>query len=395
MRLAEAKQIIQQQKEELGELHAEVARLQGQLADATKRIEELERAAARQAGPFRRREKKKVPEEEKKRPGRDPGHRGACRSVPNEIDETVEVPLDACPKCGGPLMNCLPLEQYIEEIPPMRPRVTRLTTWEAECPSCGPVRSTHPLQTSTAQGAAGVHLGPRALSIAAMLNKHFGLTMRKTCRVLGKLFGLSITPGGLSQAICRVANKTEACYESLIDQIRHDAAVFADETSWWVGGPRWWLWTFTTPQTTVYRVDKSRGSQVVHEMLGEKFEGMLVSDCLSSYDPPQYRKHKCIAHHLRAISQARDRPDTKSMRYLDQWKLFFTAVQVLARCRDDFSAAEFAERREHLEGWCDRLLAEPMDQSGDAAVRNRLAKQRAHLVGCLYEPAAEPTNNRA
>jgi len=192
-----------------------------------------------------------------------------------------------------------------------------------------------------------------------------------------------------------VADKTEAHYESLIDQIRRDAAVFADETSWWVGGPGWWLWTFTTPQTTVYRVDKSRGSQVVHEMLGEQFEGMLVSDCLSSYDPPQYRKHKCIAHHLRAIARARDRPDTKSTRYLNQWKLFFTAVQVLARCRNDIPAAEFAGRREHLEGWRDRLLAEPLNQSGDAAVRNRLAKQRDHLVGCLYEPAAEPTNNRA
>ena len=39
----------------------------------------------------------------------------------------------------------------------------------------------HPLQVSTAGGAAGTHLGPWALALAASLNKGFGLTMRKTC----------------------------------------------------------------------------------------------------------------------------------------------------------------------------------------------------------------------
>ncbi len=41
------------------------------------------------------------------------------------------------------------------------------------------------------------------------------------------------------------------------------------------------------------------------------------------------------------------------------------------------------------------MLAQPSQQPGDVAVRNRLRKQRPHLLGCLYEPAAEPTNNRA
>jgi len=32
--------------------------------------------------------------------------------------------------------------------------------------------------------------------------------------------------------------------------------------------------------------------------LGDDFSGMLVSDCLSSYDPGEYAKHKCVAHHV-------------------------------------------------------------------------------------------------
>ena len=45
---------------------------------------------------------------------------------------------------------------------------------------------------SLATGAAGVHLGPRALALAADLNKAKGLSMRKTCAVLRDCFGLQL-----------------------------------------------------------------------------------------------------------------------------------------------------------------------------------------------------------
>ena len=67
-------------------------------------------------------------------------------------------------------------------------------------------------------------------------------------------------------------------------------------------------------------MDQTRGSQVVQEILGEDYPGMLVSDCLSSYDPLAYRKHKCIAHHLRAIKRALDDPNTSDRGYLEDWK---------------------------------------------------------------------------
>ena len=286
--------------------------------------------------------------------------------------------------------------QYIEELPPVRPHVTRLVTWVAECPSCGTVRSTHPLQTSVGQGAAQVQLGPRALSLSVLLNKKLGLTMRKTCDVLNQLCGLSLTPGGLSQSLARVAGKVAADYGQLVQQIRASPAVFADETSWWVGGPGWWLWVFTTAQgRTVYRVDESRGSQVVRAVLGEDFEGILVSDCLSTYDPPGYRKHKCIAHHLQAIQKARQRPDTADPRYLEEWKTLFQTVLSVYRDREQYTAAQLAEERTRLTEWVDRLLQRPCVQTGDIAVQNRLLKQQAHLLGCLDDFAAEPTNNRA
>lgn len=392
--LAEAREQICRLQEQVRVLSVRVEQLERENRQLREQLGDAERAAARQAGPFRREPRRKVPESQKKRPGRGQGHAGANRAVPKQVDEQVDVPLSGCPKCGGPLTDVLALEQYIEEIPPVRPHVTRLVTYSGECACCGEVHSTHPLQTSRAGGAAKVQLGPRALAFGAFLNKRLGLSMRNTCRVLEQ-FGLRLTAGGLSQALVRMADRLGDWFEGLGEDLRRSHAVFADETSWWVGGPGWWLWTFTTPQTTVYQVAESRGSQVVREMLGDEFRGVLVSDCLASYDPIDCRKHKCIAHHLRAIAEALKRPDTPDATYLSGWKRLFAAVTALWRAQPEMPPAAFLAERARIESAVKRLLDQPLRQPGDVAIQNRLLKQQPHLLGCLYDPAVEPTNNRA
>ena len=219
--------------------------------------------------------------------------------------------------------------------------------------------------------------------------------MRTTCRVLDQVAGLRLSPGGLAQLVQRLGHTAEAPYEALVVDVRAAAAVFVDETSWYMGGPGPWLWVFTTDTETVYRVESSRGRDVVTDTLGPDFTGVLVSDCLASYENVPYRTPKGIAHHLKAIAEARQRPDTADPGYLDQWKLFFQTVLGIWRARPHLSVEEFAERRRHLEAWLDRLLAAERTQPGDVAIRNRIGKRRASILVCLYEPAAEPTNNRA
>ena len=41
------------------------------------------------------------------------------------------------------------------------------------------------------------------------------------------------------------------------------------------------------------------------------------------------------------------------------------------------------------------MLAEPRAQPGDVAIQQRIGKRRGAVLGCLEDPAAEPTNNRA
>src|SRR6516165_3114177 len=297
---------------ELERLGAQNAWLSQQLEAKTNRILELEealeaaqRAAHRQAAPFRIEEKKRVPAP--KRPGRKQGHPGAFRRQPDQVDEYIEVELCACPHCGArEFIDQSQIEQTIEDIPPVRPRVTRLTTYEATCVRCGQsVRSSHPLQMSLATGAAGVQLGPRALALAADLNKAKGLSMRKTCAILADCFSLQLSAGGLSQALDRVATKVQGHYQAIAKELRQAPVVHSDETSWWVAGPGWWLWVFTTQLLTFYVVAQSRGRELLSDILGKDFGGVLVSDCLAIYDGATALQQKCYAHHHKAIHQAK------------------------------------------------------------------------------------------
>lgn len=394
---------LRREKEELAEVNArlvaaksglecEIAKLKEELEKAQERIEELERTAARQAAPFRRREALKVAE--KKPPGRKPGHPGMRRPRPVHVDHEVEQALPACPHCGGAVHDRAPLTQYIEELPPVRPVVTRLTTWSGVCAQCGPVQSTHPLQVSRGQGAAGVQLGPRAVAWATLLNKQFGIPLRKTCSILRHGFGLKLSAGGLAQMLHRVAAKLRPQYEALRKQVRRSPANYMDETSWYVGDPHWVLWVCTAPEYTLYHVDPSHGGGVAEKLLGREYAGVLVTDCHGAYRRFTCPQHKCIAHHLRALHKSRGKNSRKTSRYLDAWEQLWLDVIELRRQRDALPAETFAERRAALEATWDQLLARPVTQAGDRYFWGRMRNVGGHHFGCLYFDV-EATNNRA
>ncbi len=231
---------------------------QAHLQQLEAQVQELQRQAHRQAAPFRRAEAQRNPHPA--RPGRKAGHPGHYRPRPDEIDEQIRVNLECCPHCQGPVGEKHSLTQYIEELPVVRPRVTELITEEGWCERCQcEVYSTHPLQVSRAGGAAGVQLGARALALACDLNKAKGLSMRKTVAVLGDHFGLKLTAGGLALLLQRVARKVQPEYDQMVVQLRQSTVVHADETSWWVGGPGWWLWVFTTQTMTGQCGDADHG----------------------------------------------------------------------------------------------------------------------------------------
>lgn len=377
--------------------HLEAQR--AQIAQLQARVAELEEQNRPPSAPFRRRDDQR--KAEPKRPGRAPGHPGSCRRVPEHIDEAIEVPLPCCPQCAGPLQMLTPVEQFLEELPPVRPHVTRLLTYEGHCPRCNQlVRSHHPRQMSTAGGCAGVQLGARAAALASELKHSLGLTLRKSCRVLALLGGLRVSPGGLAQLFQRGADKLAAEERALHRQILAAPVLHTDETSWWQGGPCS-LWVFSTPGAqgaSFYRVVAHRDRATFHQIVPPDWRGLLISDCLSVYDGATERQHKCYAHHLRALRVAR-RDQNPQAAATEDWlgraaAFFKDALELQAR-RHELGAAEVAAQRALLETRAHHLFAQPRGDPAQERFRARVAKQRDHLLSFLDFPGADATNNLA
>ena len=391
--LAEVRKTLRELLKHNQELTEELRKRNRRIQELEEEVEKWRRAAKRQAAPFRRQDAKKKPKSSHKRPGRKRGHRGTMRSPPadEDVNQAHEVTLDRCPCCGNDeLSDIRPILQFVEDVE-VRPVVHRIKTYSGTCASCGRVRSRHPLQVSPATGAAGVQLGPNVIALALDLNKRLGMSTRNTCEVLGTHLDVSLSPGGLVQLSHRMADKLKPDYDALIDELLDSAAVYADETSWWVGGPGWWLWTFTNDEdTTVYRVEPRRSREVVEETLGEDFAGVLSSDCLNIYDGHSYTQNKCYAHHLRAVSDALEHyPESE---YLREIQLLLRTAMAAKPRTPDAAAPELIER---FEAWARRLLAGRRSHAVEEKVRHRLAKQRDHLFTFLAHPEVAPTNNAA
>lgn len=379
---------------EIVHLKGQLEQAQAQIRKQDEQIEQLQRQAHRQAAPFRR------PEAERNshpgRPGRKPGHAGFYRPKPDHIDERIHVKLEACPHCQGPVSDQQILTQYIEEIPVVRPHVTELITEEGWCEHCQrSVCSSHPLQTSRAGGAAAVQLGPRALALACDLNKAKGLSLRTTLAVLRDHFGLKLSAGGLALLLQRAARKLQPDYQQMAVGLRQSAVVHADETSWWVGGPGWWLWVFTTPELTVYVVVQSRAAAVALQVIGPDFAGVLVSDCLAIYDDLNRLQQKCYSHHLKAVSEAcQTHPQHGEGYLLEVRALLRTAIWLKAlQAQAEPERFEVCRRNLHLRAQA--LLDSPRAQPQEEKVRMRLWKQRDHLFTFLERAEVPATNNLA
>lgn len=61
----------------------------------------------------------------------------------------------------------------------------------------------------------------------------------------------------------------------------------ADETGWREDGLNGYIWSACTPSIRYYEYHHSRGGEVVKELIGEDYGGVLGSDFYSSYNVHQ------------------------------------------------------------------------------------------------------------
>ncbi len=170
------------------------------------------------------------------------------------------------------------MAQWVEDLPEPATVLTRFDVVVGCCAGCGlRVQGRHAEQSSDALGAAASQVGPRALATAAWLHKACGLPLAKICALFAHM-GLRVTPGGLSQAMGRMAARSGVTYEALKAELAAQAVVSPDETGWRVGGRSAWLWAFAATTLTVYAIRENRGFEDATTVLPAGFKGTLCRD---------------------------------------------------------------------------------------------------------------------
>lgn len=387
--------------EKIARLEREIEVLKSENERLRRALEEALRASKRQAAPFSRQKPKAQPQVPGRKPGKAYGHR-CRRPIPNNIDEIVEVPLVAsCPHCGGGVKETGMVTQYQEEIPVPRVEKIEFRIHVGQCEQCGKrIQGRHKRQSSAAVGSAGVGIGPRALALATELNKDLGLPYGKTARVLQQAFGLRVSRGGLCQAIARVARKAEPSYQVLVQRIRSEPSVTADETGWKVAGRLHWAWVFVSSRMTVYSIQPGRGYEQAKAILGEDFAGFLVRDGWNGYRGFTLAVHQsCCAHLLRRCREmiavaGKAHPTSRFPSQIQG--ILQNALRLRdRRDQDQISIHGLAVAQGQIEAQMDRALAPQQRCPANQRLANHLLRERAWLFPFLYCDGLEATNWRA
>lgn len=218
-----------------------------------------------------------------KRRGGQPGHKRHLRELvaPEHVRETFDLKPENCRRSGGLLEGTdpEPHRHQVAELPPIQPIVNEYRLHRLRCHACG-VSTRASLPEGVPRGA----FGPRLRAVLSILAGAYRIGKRGIKQLASDLFGLSISLGMIAKLERQCAADLEGPVAELHDEILSAPSVHIDETSWREGGKRAWLWVVTCATATVFRIARSRGSDVAKSLLGEPPVPVVVSDRFPSYN---------------------------------------------------------------------------------------------------------------
>jgi transposase len=386
---AERDREIAKLKKRNGELETENRELRKQLDEAL-------RSKHRQTTRFPRNQLKK----RRKRPGRKKGHDASHRPTPtpDQVSRVIDVPAPThCPCCKDQLVDRRVVVQYQTDLPPIVPIITQFNVEVGTCPRCGRLqRGKHEEQTSEALGAANHTIGPVALTMAAEMKHHLGVPYRKICDFFQTYCDLHVAPATLVRAEQRLTTLAQPTYELLVEALRLCHVIHADETGWRIGRVNAWLWVFTSKETTIYVIRRSRGHEVPEEILGD-FDGYLIVDGLKSYDVLDVAKGRCNGHLLRRCKELEQTLPKRQQHWARQLKELLQDALALAQKRDELTAEVYAKRVQQIEDRLDDWLDAAAPTPDDDVYRlvKHVASHRAEWLVFLRDAEVPATNNHA
>jgi transposase len=420
-----AERDVERLTREVERLRQELVDRDRKLLEAEKQIADLERKLALRlqnsvtsskppssdglAGEQRARGRKKG--KSRRKPGGQPGHRGHWRGLApaDRVDHVVDLLPDRCLHCDCSFAGKRrkvstqgePRRHQVTELPPIEAHITEYRCQSAVCPDCGKAT-----QAELPQEVRG-HFGPELTALIAYLTVVCRMPRRVVQELLGQVLGIPLSLGSIQNSWEEASEAVaEPCTE-MERQLAHEPVLNSDEAGYRTSGEKRWLWALVAPAFVFYKIALTRGAEVLVQLLGEAFAGILCSDRCPTY--LKYHKGEgqfCWAHFKRNILGVLEiAKTTEAERFCrDALALHARLFRLWHRFRAGPGVRYGPVTREQLIAKSIPLekkffaLAERYMDSRDKDVRNlalALLKHFEKFFAFLRNEGVEPTNNSA
>ena len=324
------------------------------------------------------------------------GHIGWFRKKPKKIDRVEEVLIECCPECGSnDITECNKIDEHIQEdiiLPKVESVLYRHHHYY--CPNCRKVVS-----SKGKDELANSYIGPKAKAFAAFLRYGVKISERDVRALFEKAFNLKIVASSIAGFRYQLKRAGSPLYRMLIESLKNGSFIHADETGWKVDGKNHWLWKFSNKKVSVSHIDESRGQKVVEEIVGDNYNGTLISDFLSAYNRIFARnKQRCLIHILRDLEKVREywQDDREVMRYCERLKkIFEDAIELYKGYGSKEWDSSYGKRRDALEASLKDFNFPNPNKRILKRFAKRLARHKGELLTFLYEKGIDYHNNHA
>ena len=224
------------------------------------------------------------------------GHTGTNKPK-IETPNARHIPGTECPGCQSKSFEVIGQKvQQQEELPPdIQPEAVNITRDICQCNNCHLKFLARDNKTPL-QGKFGINLMVLVIFLKFIVRG----VLRKTTSFLEASFALKLAPASVQAIIERAAQAGKKEYGLLQQKIRSAKLLYIDETSFSVLGKNWWVWVFRSDTDLLLVIRHSRGNNVLEEILGKDYAGIVVCDCWRAYDfLCNATLQRCWAHLLR------------------------------------------------------------------------------------------------
>jgi transposase len=240
----------------------------------------------------------------------------------------VEHSIEHCPQCLVPLKGRRVIKsRQVIELSPVQAQVIEHILVERSCPKC--LKRWAPRLDLSSLAVGNQRFGISVQAEVALLREQCRLPFRVIQDYLHHRFNLRVSVGQIVALVEGVARSGKAIVEGFKQQIRGSPVVNGDETTWREDGVNGYVWSFSTDKLQYFLYRKSRAATVVKEVLGEEFDGVVVSDFYGAYNAHLGLHQRCWVHLLRDIHELKEKH--ASDKKLKKWAQAVKAIYESAK----------------------------------------------------------------